>query len=358
MVAACPRCAARYRVDPERIGPAGARLRCARCEAVFRVRVAQAQTPPLETPGASSPGDVPRPAEPRPAAPRPAPASAPARPPDEGPTLRDVDAPVDRSKLVLIADADIEAGKRTASSVASWGLAPVLVHDGVEAMLTIQRMLPAVVVLDAALPKMYGFQICEIVKRNESLKGTHVVLIGAIHDRDRYRRPPGELYGADVYVERPDLPDALVDVLRRFGLPVQLPDAPEAPSPVPAPPQAVVPAPPPPDLALDEPVLSPPVQPSAVSPAATAASPPVEDGLDEERRKAERLARIIVSDIVLYNAERFEAALAAGNVTTALAPALEEGRALFRQRIDERVRSGCDHVEQELLRVARERAGG
>ena len=264
--------------------------------------------------------------------------------------MRDVDAPADRSKLVLIADADIEAGKRTAGSVASWGLAPVLVHDGVEAMLAIQRMLPAVVVLDAALPKMYGFQICEIVKRNESLKGTHVVLIGAIHDRDRYRRPPGELYGADVYVERPDLPDALVDVLRRFGLPLQLPDASEAASPAPAPP--------PPDLALDEPVPSPPVRPSVVSPAATASSPPVEDGLDEERRKAERLARIIVSDIVLYNAEQFEAALAAGNVIEALAPALEEGRALFRQRIDERVRSGCDHVEQELLRVARERAGG
>ena len=32
----------------------------------------------------------------------------------------------------------------------------------------------------AELPKMYGFQVCEVIKRNESLRDIHVVLAGAI----------------------------------------------------------------------------------------------------------------------------------------------------------------------------------
>ncbi|MGI9591381.1 MAG: zinc-ribbon domain-containing protein, partial [Myxococcota bacterium] len=46
MIAGCPKCSARYRIDAAKLGAEGARLRCTQCEAVFRV------TPPptLETP--------------------------------------------------------------------------------------------------------------------------------------------------------------------------------------------------------------------------------------------------------------------------------------------------------------------
>jgi CheY-like chemotaxis protein len=144
---------------------------------------------------------------------------------------------------VLIAHPEVEAGKTIADALSSWGLSPLLVHDGVEALLQIQRTLPKVVVLDAALPKMFGFQICEIMKRNDQLRVIPVVLIGAIHDQDRYRRPPPEeLYGADAYVERHQLPDALADLLVRFGLGGPSPSAP-APAPMAAPVRPAAPAP-------------------------------------------------------------------------------------------------------------------
>ena len=38
MIAACPKCSARYRIEKGKLGPEGARLKCSRCEAVFRVR--------------------------------------------------------------------------------------------------------------------------------------------------------------------------------------------------------------------------------------------------------------------------------------------------------------------------------
>jgi hypothetical protein len=79
------------------------------------------------------------------------------------------------------------------------------------------------------------------------------------------------------------------------------------------------------------------------------------DGLDEQRAKADRLARIIVSDIVLYNEQKFAAAIRKGNVVEALDGDLAEGRHLFQERIDARVRAERDYLADELLRVAKAR---
>ena len=38
MIAACPKCAARYRIDRDQLSSDGVRLRCAKCETIFRVR--------------------------------------------------------------------------------------------------------------------------------------------------------------------------------------------------------------------------------------------------------------------------------------------------------------------------------
>ena len=37
MIIACPNCEARYRIDDARVGSPGARLRCARCQTLFRL---------------------------------------------------------------------------------------------------------------------------------------------------------------------------------------------------------------------------------------------------------------------------------------------------------------------------------
>jgi predicted Zn finger-like uncharacterized protein len=354
MIAACPKCSARYRIEKGKLRPEGARLRCSRCEAVFRVRPPEVEAVPAAT------APVARQLDPAPAAP--IHRSSVVTPRSTVPTSEEGH---DRSRLVLVADPVIEEGKATASALASWGLQPILVHDGVEAMLTIQRTLPCAVVIDAALPKMYGFQVCEVLKRNESLRSIHVVLVGAIHDRTRYRRTPTELYGADAYLERPQLPDALWPILREFGISLSgaAPQQ-EAPQELPYSSSAALleqraPSPPvtsaPPEPSPDPPAPS--AVPVAAVPAAldpqpgqqTATTAPVSEA---EIAKAERLARIVVSDIILYNQEKFDAAVAGGNVATAMDAELAEGRTLFSQRIEARVRGKRDFLAEELLRVA------
>jgi CheY-like chemotaxis protein len=309
---------------------------------------------------------------------------------------------------VVLADPDPERAKVIAAVLSAAGLEVILAHDGVEAILTIQRVLPRAVILNASLPKMFGFQICELMKRNESLRDIGVLLVGSVHRAERYRRPPTELYGADAYLEEPDVAEAALVELRHMGLSVVTPPS-RTSEPAPPPPQIPTPvAPARPELQTAKPVVPARPTPQTAKPVVPArpapqtakpvvparptpqtakpaeltqpapqvenhGSPPpaasgdtvssqesgagadLEGGVDEAIAKAERLARIIVSDIVLYNDEKFAAAVAAGNVVEALEGELEEGRALFRGRIEPGVRETRDFLSEELLRVARTR---
>ena len=77
----------------------------------------------------------------------------------------------------------------------------------------------------------------------------------------------------------------------------------------------------------------------------------------ELRANAERLARIIVSDIMLYHPEQFEAGVASGRLAEALDAPIQEGRGFFAQRVDPKVRDERDYILEELQRHAEERAG-
>jgi DNA-binding response OmpR family regulator len=244
---------------------------------------------------------------------------------------------------VLIAIPEVDKAKQLADALQARGARTLLAHDGVDAVLELQRQLPKAAVVAAHLPKMFGFQVCELVKRNESLRGTWIVLAGAIHNQERYRRPAVETYGADAYVEMPDLPDGVLPLLARGG--VLLRDAP-APRARSAPAPRVAPEPQPAPAPVAVPVLERAPEPTR---------PRAADGLDEQRAKAERLARIIVSDIVLYNEQKFSEAMRRGNVVEALDADLAEGRHLFQERIDARVRAERDYLADELLRVAKQR---
>jgi hypothetical protein len=92
-----------------------------------------------------------------------------------------------------------------------------------------------------------------------------------------------------------------------------------------------------------------PQTPESVAPTAPEAGDP---GIDEKVEQAERLARIVVSDIVLYSSEKFEAAVRAGNVLEAMQPEIAEGRSLFTARVDPSIQEMRDFLTEELLRVA------
>ena len=395
MIAACPKCQTRYRVEPERLGPEGARLRCSQCSAVFRVRLPAQQAAPSDQVARSEPevseaheaalpkSNQPLSADGRSLPENLAPQSQGNRSEPRNADSSHSDAPqFDHSRLVLIAHPDPDACKRIAEMLEREGVQVLVAHDGVEAILSIQRALPRAVVLDAALPKMFGFQVCELIKRNASLRVTHVCLMGAIHRDDRYRRAPSETYGADFYIEGAKLSAALLDWLAQIGFELRGRRSSQAPEPSPA--EALrVPSPSEGQQAGPQGAVAGVAQHVAAERSAAKASgteAPAAEGLPlaqssepaaqpvalgrigvtanplaAERAQAERLARIIVSDIVLYNEAKFSAAVRSGGVLEAMRDELKEGRALFRERIDVQVRDERDFLADELMRVARAR---
>jgi predicted Zn finger-like uncharacterized protein len=318
MIAVCPKCTARYRVADEQLAKGELRLRCTRCEAVFRVRA-----PSPAAPSAGSTSSSTQPLEPAPRAP--AGLGAGTRDTSERVPPGGGGAAPESTRTALVAHPDPEAGKRIAARLASLGFAPLLAHDGVEAVLLMQRRLPAVAVLDAALQGMSTAQLCELVKRNAELRAIRLVVTS--EGTPRPDRLDADGFQPDRVVSRDRIEQEIESVLR--GL-----DVPLAPSTVSG--------------------SAPPVAPVQTSPS-TFAPPHVaatEDPLAAERAKAERLARIIVSDVILYNEEKFAQAILEGRVLDRLGEDLTEGRTLFRQRIDARVRDERDYLGDELLRVA------
>ena len=93
--------------------------------------------------------------------------------------------------------------------------------------------------------------------------------------------------------------------------------------------------------------------PVSAEPAPVAADEDPE--ITEERERALRLARIAVSEMLLYSPDKFENAIRDGNLEQALDLEIQEARALLRQRISEEVRAETDFIIDELNRVAAER---
>jgi CheY-like chemotaxis protein len=226
----------------------------------------------------------------------------------------------------------------------------VEVSNGSETLAKVKALRPAVVLVDVGLSDMPGFQVCEAVRGDAANTGVKMILVAAIHNKDRYRRPPDKLFGADDYIERHQIESDLINKVNQLcgggppadagpagpartpeAVPAGRATAPAEPStsvasppsgsgralgvvraeaaqaPTPAPPREATPVPPaqgqpisapPAAVGSRAPVTTPPVKEAAVSPPPAPTNPAQEAAL--------RLARIIVSDIALYNAKKVD----------------------------------------------------
>ena len=68
-------------------------------------------------------------------------------------------------------------------------------------------------------------------------------------------------------------------------------------------------------------------------------------------QRAQRLARTVVSDVMLYNTERVRAGIEADDLFDRLRPELDEARAFFERRIDPEVAAKSNAFDLALVDV-------
>jgi CheY-like chemotaxis protein len=304
------------------VGTEGIKLRCSKCRAIFKV-VRKAAAP---------------------AASAPAPPAGVARPPI----------------TVVVAN---ESGAFCSAVKKVLATEPFAVHtysDGREAFTAIEQLRPDVVLLDVALPSMYGFEVCDAVRKNPQLSAVKLILIASIYDKTRYKRSPQSLYGADDYIEKHHIPDALAAMIYRLvsgQVPVEQPPASVPPVEEEAKglPQQLTPQ----ELSAQEAARRELRQDEELetqsNPAPVAAAPAE---ASEAHAKAKRLARIIVSDIVLYNQAKVEEGVRNATFYQLLADDIAEGRALYERRVPAEVKDSStylnDAFEELIARKKRE----
>ena len=125
-------------------------------------------------------------------------------------------------------------------------------------------------------------------------------------------------------------------------------------APPPTPPPATPPARPGPEgidrpsaVELQAPPPVRPVEPPA-DVAAGAGQAPVEDARQEEAR---RFARLLVSEIKLYNEDEVERGRSEKDIGSRLKEDIDRSREMFEKRIPEDVRAGHDYFRDELVRI-------
>lgn len=77
----------------------------------------------------------------------------------------------------------------------------ILAHDGIEAMAKIESEQPDLVLLDVMMPKMSGFEVCQRVKANPSMRETIIIMVTALHELGDMERAVES--GCDDFVSKP-----------------------------------------------------------------------------------------------------------------------------------------------------------
>lgn len=203
-----------------------------------------------------------------------------------------------RRRLAAVADEPRPFRSFLADQLRLLGFEVVLFESGDPTLDYVRSSRADLAIVNVYLKGKLGVEVTEEIKAESSLANTRVILIGALFRVNRFRANPTNLYGADEYIEEQIPEREFQQIVRKLF-------------------------------------------PETGGTGETPIEPPE---LDEARR----LARLILSDIVIYNTFKVERGIRENNFFDVLRDEIAEGQHYFDSRVPQEIRRNADSFTETL----------
>jgi two-component system alkaline phosphatase synthesis response regulator PhoP len=99
--------------------------------------------------------------------------------------------------------------EQTLEELEDEGVELLTAGNGEEAIEIIKNSKPELVFLDVMMPRMNGFDVCNVVKNNLGIKDVYIIMLTA--KGQEFDKQKGREAGADMYMTKPFSPDEVVE---------------------------------------------------------------------------------------------------------------------------------------------------
>jgi CheY-like chemotaxis protein/DNA-directed RNA polymerase subunit RPC12/RpoP len=214
-----------------------------------------------------------------------------------------------RRRIAVIADEARPFRSFLAEHLRRLGFDVTMFEAGETAFDCIRHARADLAIVNVYLKGRLGVEVTEDIRADATLGHTRVILIGALFRANRFRANPTNLYGADEYIEEQIPEKEFRQIIRKLF----------------------------PEVGHTEEL-------------------PIES---KEIDEARRLARLILSDIVIYHPVKVEAGIRDDKFFEVLKNEIDEGRAYYDSRVPLRIRQSSEiflETIQQFVRMKREEA--
>ncbi len=111
--------------------------------------------------------------------------------------------PARASKVVLVVDDEAEIRRMLTHLLTRAGYKVLEAERGLQALRMMREHAPNLIILDAMLPEVHGFEIARRIKNSERYKNIPIIMVSAVYRGWRYAEDVKQSFGVDHFVEKP-----------------------------------------------------------------------------------------------------------------------------------------------------------
>jgi DNA-binding response OmpR family regulator len=111
--------------------------------------------------------------------------------------------PAPGAKTILVVDDEADIRRMLARLLAKAGYRVVEADRGLSALKLVKEQTPDLIVLDAMLPEVHGFDIARRIKRSARYGHVPIIMVSAVYRGWRYAEDLKQNFGVDAFIEKP-----------------------------------------------------------------------------------------------------------------------------------------------------------